>query len=198
MFYPLLKNNCTFLYIYPTGFASASHRTVIVLSAAETPNQCIFIALFQMLSITWTVFPISEKEQSVMLHLAWANPGVQKLKGNSNGASKKLGQFASHSPPCHVQWWGSVGRLGGISRIWMELSGEWVTWAVRGETAKRTELFSGKWNSTSMAQLQQLSHHAYPLLQMLESLKPMKKKETEAHNCWLALQSLLTLSSQKI
>lgn len=53
-----------------------------------------------MLSITLTVFPISE-EQSVMLYLAWANPGVQKLQGNSNVLSKEV-------------WACPAGRLGGV------------------------------------------------------------------------------------
>lgn len=44
-------------------------------SAAEPMKQSILIALFQILPITLTVFPISE-EQPAMLYLAWANPAA--------------------------------------------------------------------------------------------------------------------------
>lgn len=117
--------------------------------------------------------------------------------GNSNGASKRLGQLVP-SRACPAE---RLDGSAGLQQKSPDRADGWVTHpsgSQEGEKSKKSWIVLRMGNSTSIAQLRRLSCHIYPFLHILEGLKAMKTKGAKAQSCWLALHNPLWLHPASI
>lgn len=146
-----------------------------------------------MLSVTLTIFPVFQKEQSVVFYLPWAlafrNWGEIQME-------QEEAWPACVSPPLPRNWERMDDRVGHSRSLWTELASGRVSG--EGEKSKKHWVVLEKVEQYICGiAIATLPHHPYPLLQKLERQKPRRKNwGTQLLAGIITLQFLTTTSTQ--